>query len=77
MQKLGWAAYSTGLLKMIPGIEFVPLPSQCCGIAGTYGFKKENYTRDPIPITIPKLVFDMPYWAVSPGMAIEKFLRTK
>jgi len=43
MQKLGWAAYSTGLLKMIPGIEFVPLPSQCCGIAGTYGFKKENY----------------------------------
>ena len=27
---------------MIPGIEFVPLPSQCCGIAGTYGFKKEN-----------------------------------
>ena len=28
---------------MIPGLEFVPLPSQCCGIAGTYGFKKENY----------------------------------
>lgn len=21
----------------------MPLPSQCCGIAGTYGFKKENY----------------------------------
>ncbi len=43
MQKLGWAAYSTGLMKMIPGVEFVPLPSLCCGIAGTYGFKKENY----------------------------------
>lgn len=43
MQKLGWSAYSTGLLKMIPGVEFIPLPSQCCGIAGTYGFKKENY----------------------------------
>lgn len=43
MQKLGWAAYSTGLMRMIPGVEFVPLPSQCCGIAGTYGFKKENY----------------------------------
>ena len=43
MQKLGWSAYSTGLLKMIPGVEFVALPSQCCGIAGTYGFKKENY----------------------------------
>lgn len=43
MQKLGWAAYSIGLLKMIPGVEFAPLPSQCCGIAGTYGFKKEMY----------------------------------
>lgn len=43
MQKLGWSAYSIQLLKMIPGVEFVKLPSQCCGIAGTYGFKKENY----------------------------------
>ncbi len=43
MQKLGWSAYSIELLKMIPGLIFVPLPSQCCGIAGTYGFKKENY----------------------------------
>ena len=25
-------------------MEFVKLESQCCGIAGTYGFKKENYT---------------------------------
>lgn len=43
MQKLGWATYSKELMKMIPGVEFVVLPSQCCGIAGTYGFKKENY----------------------------------
>lgn len=43
MAKLGWSVYSTGLLKMIPGIDFVMLESQCCGIAGTYGFKKENY----------------------------------
>lgn len=43
MQKLGWATYSKELLKMIPGVEFIALPSQCCGIAGTYGFKKENY----------------------------------
>ncbi len=43
MQKLGWNAYSIELLKMIPGVEFIPLPSRCCGIAGTYGFKKENY----------------------------------
>lgn len=43
MEKLGWAVYSTGLLKMIPGLDFVMLDSQCCGIGGTYGFKKENY----------------------------------
>lgn len=43
MEKLGWSIYSTSLLKMIPGLDFVQLDSQCCGIAGTYGFKKENY----------------------------------
>ncbi len=43
MEKLGWAVYSTSLLKMIPGVEFVMLDSACCGIAGTYGFKRENY----------------------------------
>jgi len=43
MEKLGWSIYSTSLLRMIPGVDFVRLESQCCGIAGTYGFKKENY----------------------------------
>lgn len=43
MEKLGWGIYSTSLLKMIPGLDFVTLRSHCCGIAGTYGFKKENY----------------------------------
>ncbi len=43
MEKMGWAAYSIELLRHIPGVEVVVLPSQCCGIAGTYGFKKENY----------------------------------
>jgi glycerol-3-phosphate dehydrogenase subunit C len=43
MEKLGWTIYSASLLKMIPGVDFVMLDSQCCGIAGTYGFKKENY----------------------------------
>ncbi len=43
MEKLGWSIYSTSLLRMIPGIDFVQLESLCCGIAGTYGFKKENY----------------------------------
>ena len=40
---MGWVFYSTELLKMIPGVDFTMLDSQCCGIAGTYGFKRENY----------------------------------
>ncbi len=43
MEKLGWGVFSERLLKMIPGVEFTLLDSACCGIAGTYGFKKENY----------------------------------
>ena len=43
MEKLGWSIYSTSLLRMIPGVDFYMLDSQCCGIAGTYGFKKEHY----------------------------------
>ena len=43
MEKLGWAIYSTSLMRMIPGVDFHMLDSQCCGIAGTYGFKKEHY----------------------------------
>jgi len=43
MQRMGWSVYSIGLLKMIPGLDLVVLPQECCGIAGTFGFKKENY----------------------------------
>ena len=43
MERMGWAVFSERLLRMIPGVEFVMLDSACCGIAGTYGFKKENY----------------------------------
>ena len=43
MEKLGWGVFSEKLLRMIPGVEFTLLDSACCGIAGTYGFKKENY----------------------------------
>lgn len=43
MEKMGWAIYSIEALRMIPGVKLTVLPSQCCGIAGTYGFKKENY----------------------------------
>ena len=43
MEKLGWGIFSERLLRMIPGVEFTLLDSNCCGISGTYGFKKENY----------------------------------
>ncbi|WP_145488790.1 anaerobic glycerol-3-phosphate dehydrogenase subunit GlpC [Yersinia aleksiciae] len=43
MEKMGWTAYTLALLQRIPNIELVVLDSQCCGIAGTYGFKSENY----------------------------------
>lgn len=43
MEKLGWAFYSIDMLRRIPGVDLQVLDSQCCGIAGTYGFKKENY----------------------------------
>ena len=44
MQRMGWAIYSIELLRLIPGLDLQVLESQCCGIAGTYGFKKENYS---------------------------------
>ncbi|MCR4823783.1 MAG: anaerobic glycerol-3-phosphate dehydrogenase subunit C [Bacteroidales bacterium] len=43
LERLGWGVFSERLLRMIPGVEFTLLDSACCGIAGTYGFKKENY----------------------------------
>lgn len=42
-ERLGWSIYTTELLRMIPGVELLSLEPNCCGIAGTYGFKKENY----------------------------------
>lgn len=42
-EKLGWANFTIELLRLIPGLELTILDSHCCGIAGTYGFKKENY----------------------------------
>ena len=55
LEKLGWGIFSYELLKMIPGVEFTLLDSNCCGIAGTYGFKKENYEASQ---AIGKPLFD-------------------
>ena len=43
MERLGWSGYSISLLRRIPGLTVKLLPQQCCGIAGTYGFKQEYY----------------------------------
>ena len=55
LEKLGWGIFSIELLKMIPGVEFTLLDSNCCGISGTYGFKKENYEASQ---AIGKPLFD-------------------
>ena len=55
LEKLGWGVFSKGILKMIPGVELITLDSACCGIAGTYGFKKENYEASQ---AIGKQLFD-------------------
>lgn len=43
LQKLGNQIYSIALLRMIPGLDLTVLEQKCCGISGTFGFKKENY----------------------------------
>ncbi|UJF17260.1 anaerobic glycerol-3-phosphate dehydrogenase subunit C [Vibrio sp. SS-MA-C1-2] len=43
LERSGQVIFTTELIKMIPGVELVILDSQCCGSAGTYGFKEENY----------------------------------
>lgn len=43
LEKSGGVLFSLNILEYIPGLQVERLDSQCCGIAGTYGFKKENY----------------------------------
>lgn len=47
--------YSLELLDLIPELQVIQLDFNCCGIAGTYGFKKEKY---PIAKEIGKPLFD-------------------
>ena len=66
MEKLGWSLFTRALMELIPGMELVPLDSACCGIAGTYGFKKENYERSQ---EIGQALFDQ-IRAVSPDYVV-------
>lgn len=55
MERLGWGIFTAEICKLIPGVDFMELNSNCCGIAGTYGFKKENYKTSQ---AIGKPLFD-------------------
>lgn len=55
MERLGWGMFTVEILKMIPGVDLTVLESNCCGMAGTYGFKKENYATSQ---AIGKPLFD-------------------
>ncbi len=41
LERMGGVIYSVEILRMIPGLDLRLLHSECCGISGTYGFKKE------------------------------------
>ena len=43
------------LLRAIPGIEIEEIKAECCGMAGTFGFKREKY---PISMNIGRELFD-------------------
>ncbi|PML80453.1 anaerobic glycerol-3-phosphate dehydrogenase subunit GlpC [Enterovibrio norvegicus] len=43
LERSGNVIFTLELLKLIPDLDLVVLDSQCCGSAGTYGFKSENY----------------------------------
>lgn len=38
--RMGWESYTVALLRQMP-VRLTLLESNCCGIAGTYGFKRE------------------------------------
>jgi glycerol-3-phosphate dehydrogenase subunit C len=54
------------LLRLIPGVDVVESGVACCGIAGTYGFKKEKYA---IAKAVGQPLFDK-VKAVSPKLAL-------
>ncbi|UGA53734.1 anaerobic glycerol-3-phosphate dehydrogenase subunit GlpC [Vibrio sp. VB16] len=43
LERSGNTIFTIELLRAIPGLELIVLNSECCGSAGTYGFKEENY----------------------------------
>ena len=40
---MGIGLPALGILNCIPGLEVNPIDADCCGMGGTFGFKKEKY----------------------------------
>ncbi len=64
------------ILKLIPEIEIIELPRECCGMAGSYGLKKEN---EEIATKAGKSLFEIiqkeqPHFVATPcGMCRTQF----
>ena len=43
LRAMGIGLPAIDLLSLIPGLKILELPEACCGLAGTYGMKKENF----------------------------------
>jgi glycerol-3-phosphate dehydrogenase subunit C len=43
------------LLSLLPGVTLTPLADSCCGIAGTFGMKEQNYE---LSMTMGRPLFD-------------------
>jgi len=54
------------LLRLIPDLEVIDAEATCCGIAGTYGFKKEKYD---IAMAVGKPLFDK-VKEINPNLAV-------
>ncbi|RRD46268.1 anaerobic glycerol-3-phosphate dehydrogenase subunit C [Tessaracoccus sp. OH4464_COT-324] len=52
----GMGAPASDLLRLIPGLRVIDSNATCCGIAGTYGLKKEKYE---VAAAVGKPLFDM------------------
>ena len=56
LKSQGMGTPAADLLRLIPGLEVIDSNVTCCGIAGTYGLKKEKYE---IAQAVGKPLFDM------------------
>lgn len=45
LKAAGCGAPSRELLGLVPGLTVVDLDAGCCGLSGSYGFKRENYAN--------------------------------